>query len=63
MNVKGKKVLASLEVTDQEVMILETWVLAFGSVMEIGEVGLRQVEQGFSSFFGQIFGIFDDISK
>jgi len=24
---------------------------------------LRQVEQGFSSFFGLIFGIFDDLSK
>ena len=28
-----------------------------------GEMGLRQVEQDFSSFFCHIFGIFDDISN
>ena len=27
------------------------------------KMGLRQVEQGFSSFFAKIFGIFDDFSK
>ena len=38
----------------------ETRVPGFGSALEIGEMGLRQVEQG---FFSKDFGIFDDISK
>ena len=29
----------------------ETWVSGFGSAME--QIGLRQVEQGFSSFFAK----------
>ena len=33
--------------------VLEILVLAFGSVMEIGEAGLSQFEQGFSSFFAK----------
>ena len=37
--------------------------MGFGSAIEIGEMGLRQVEQGISVFFGHIFGIFDDFSK
>ena len=37
----------------------ETRVSGFGSAMEV----LRQVEQGFSSFFAQIFGRFDDFSN
>ena len=31
--------------------------------MPHGEICLRQVEQGFSSFFVKFFGIFDDFSK
>ena len=37
--------------------------LGFGFWKCHGEMGLWQVEQGFSSFLAKIFGIFDDFSK
>ena len=35
----------------------------FGYPQYHGEIGWRQVEQGFSSFYPNFWGIFDDFSK
>ena len=35
------------------------WVLCFGSTV-CGEMGLRQDEEDFYSFFAKIFGTFDE---
>ena len=79
LGIKKKKVVcSSIKLYVLHILIKEKYVknsqiltsdgsgtrnLGFGFWKYHGEMGLRQVEQGFSSYFATFLAIFDDFSK